>query len=318
MIPQRIAYFPAAIFGMIMGMTGLGIAWLKGLEQAQTPMMLQAYFVAVAALMAFFFLLYSFKAFKHLDEVKKDMKHPIKMNFIPAMSISLLLMSIVAWETNLQTLSFYLWSIGASAHFVLTYWVLYNWVHHDFFRIEHSNPAWFIPIVGNIIVPLVGVHHVHLDINVLFFATGMMFWLFLKAILLNRIIFHEPLPQRLIPTLVIFIAPPAVGFLSYLAINGGQLDIFAKVLFFFGLVMTFLMIASLGKFLKLQFALSSWAFTFPIAAMAIACFKYQHLSGLDLIGMLGWVMTIALSVMVVLFTIKTFKAAKNKQICVDH
>ena len=313
---QRIAYFPASFFGMIMGLTGLGIALFKGMEQM--PIWLGVYLGVVAGLMGLLLMMYGFKLLRYFNEVKAEMRHPIKMNFVPAISISFLLMSIVAWDLGWHSVSSNLWMIGAAAHFALTYWVLYHWVHHDHFTLEHSNPAWFIPIVGNIIVPLAGVHHAHADINMLFFATGFVFWVVLKAILVNRIIFHTPMQQRLIPTLFIFIAPPAVGFLSYLALNGGELDLFARVLYFFALVMTILMAVSVGKFVRLEFALSWWAFTFPLAAMAIASFKYAELSQLSLYHTFGWGVTLLLAAMVSLFLWRTVQAAYHKKICVDH
>lgn len=40
-------------------------------------------------------------------------------------------------------------------------------------------------------------------------------------LIMNRIIFHNPMPQKLIPTLVILMAPPAIAFMSYTKLVGG-------------------------------------------------------------------------------------------------
>jgi tellurite resistance protein len=45
-------------------------------------------------------------------------------------------------------------------------------------------------------------------------------WLVLFTIIMNRIIFHNPLPQKLLPTLIILIAPPAVAMLSLASLHG--------------------------------------------------------------------------------------------------
>jgi len=47
------------------------------------------------------------------------------------------------------------------------------------------------------------------------FAVGFILWCVLFTVIMNRIIFHNPLPQKLLPTLFILIAPPAIGFISY-------------------------------------------------------------------------------------------------------
>ena len=51
----------------------------------------------------------------------------------------------------------------------------------------------------------------------------MIFWIVLIAIVFYRIFFHEPNPARLLPTLFILLALPAVGFIAYGALVA-QLD----------------------------------------------------------------------------------------------
>lgn len=315
----RLAYFPASFFGMIMGLTGLAIAFIN-LSSIYSEYVLVANIVFGYAAILFIVLvaLYLYKTVVHTQAVIEELKHPIKMNFVPTISISLLLLSIATYVLGYIQVSKWLWASGAILQIALTYWVLYNWIHHEHFKIEHSNPAWFIPIVGNIIVPIAGVHHSSLDINWFFFAVGIVFWLVIKAILLNRIIFHNTLPERLIPTLFIFIAPPAVGFISYLALNDGDLNQFAMVLYFFAVAITLLMIVSLNKFVKLNFALSWWAFTFPLDAMAIASYKMYQANPNTLYLVFGVVINVITLILILWFTYKTINAVLNKRICVDH
>jgi len=218
----KLQYFPASFFGMIMGMTGLVIALLKSESIFGWSIQPGQYLLAfVIALFSVMLLAYGYKVIRFKPSFNAEARHPIKMNFLPAIAISLLLLSIAFWNIEEVKTSFNLWILGASLQLVLTLWVLYNWIYHDFFKIEHSNPSWFIPIVGNIIVPIVGVHHVPTDISWFFFAVGITFWLILKPVLFYRIIFHAPMPEKLIPTLFIFIAPPAVGFVAYTALTHG-------------------------------------------------------------------------------------------------
>jgi tellurite resistance protein len=316
----RLAYFPASFFGMIMGVTGTAIAfkktesfWAFGSGMGQGLVYFATLLFAILA------LAYAAKIVRFPKEVVVELKHPVKMNFVPAISISLLLLSIAYYGLGQVEVSRILWIVGAVIQLSLTLWVLYNWVHHDFFVPEHSNPAWFIPIVGNIVVPIAGVHHAPLDVSWFFFAIGLIFWVALKAILLNRIIFHAPLAERLVPTLFIFIAPPAVGFISYVALNGGEVNQFAKVLYMFALFLTLLMAVSFGKFRKLNFALSWWAYTFPLAAMSIASFLMAQKSGESFYQGMGIAVLSVLSVMVLWFGFKTFKAFKAGKICTnDH
>ncbi|BCN93793.1 transporter [Thiomicrorhabdus immobilis] len=316
---QNIAYFPASFFGMIMGLSGLSIAFIELAKIYNSSASFVDLSLGLTVLLfAILLTMYGYKILKFPKEVIAELKHPIKMNFVPTISISLLLLSIAFYNLGYAELSKYLWISGAILQISLTYWVLYNWIHHDFFTPEHSNPAWFIPIVGNIVVPIVGIHHAPIEVSWFFFSVGIIFWIIVKAILVNRIIFHTPLQQKLIPTLFIFIAPPAVGFISYLALNNQELNQFAMVLYFFGLAMTLLMLVSAGKFMKLSFALSWWAFTFPLAAMAIASYKMAHITQHEVYLYIGIAIHLFLLFIVLLFLAKTSKAVYLQQICNDQ
>ena len=313
---KNIAYFPASFFGMIMGLTGLSIAFINLAKVYEsTAIFAYAALGFTTLLMVLLLTVYAYKVVRFPKEVIAELKHPIKMNFVPTISISLLLLSIAFYALGYSVLSQYTWTIGAALQLTLTYWVLYNWVHHDFFTPEHSNPAWFIPIVGNIIVPIVGVHHAPIELNWLFFSIGLVFWIVVKSILMNRIIFHTPLQERLIPTLFIFIAPPAVGFISYMALNNHELNQFAMVLFYFGLAMTLLMLVSIGKFIKLNFALSWWAFTFPLAAMSIASYQMAQMTSSHFFFYIAIALHALLFVLTLNFLLKTARALYHQKIC---
>ncbi len=85
---------------------------------------------------------------------------------------------------------------------------------------------------------------------------------------------HDPMPDKLTPSLIILVAPFEVGFLAYLNIKG-QVDMFAAVLSYFGLfifTITFLKVFRR----RLPFMLTWWAVGFPIAALANAALKYTY------------------------------------------
>lgn len=48
-------------------------------------------------------------------------------------------------------------------------------------------PAWFIPVVGNIIVPLAGVRFAPAEVSWFFFSIGLVFWIVLLAIVMYRL-----------------------------------------------------------------------------------------------------------------------------------
>ena len=148
-----------------------------------------------------------------------------------------------------------------------------------------------------------------------FFSIGMLFWVILMTIIFYRVLFHHPIDQRLMPTLFILIAPPAVGFIAYLRL-AGEVDAFARVLYYSGLFLTLLLFTQVGRFARLGFFLSWWAYSFPLAAISIASMlMYEQTSGLAFAWIGGGLLTI-LTLVVALLVFRTAKAALGRRICV--
>jgi len=313
-IENRLQYMPISFFAMVMGMVGLTIAWEKASVIYQFSSMIYSTLLLLS-LVIFVVLsaLYIYKGFKFRQAVMQEWSNPVKMNFVPAISISLLLFA-VAFMPLSKNVSFLFWAFGTFLHLMLSMMVINSWLHHEKFEIHHLNPAWFIPAVGNVIVPIAGVQLGYAEISWFFFSIGMMFWLILMVIVFNRIIFHQPMPEKLLPTLFILIAPPAVGFISYIKLTG-DLDAFARVLYYFALFLTLLLVSQLPRFARLPFFLSWWAYSFPLAAMSISSLLMMDLTGRAFYGYLGMALLIALSALVVLLSVKTIKAVQKGAIC---
>ena len=150
---------------------------------------------------------------------------------------------------------------------------------------------------------------------VLALSAGLLFWVVLLTLVMNRLIFHDPLPGRLLPTLVILIAPPAVAFLAWLQLNGGQIDAMARILFYVGVVFAAIVAIQAPGFAKLPFALSWWALSFPAAALTIATIRYAQIGALPGLIWLGAVLLVLLVAIVAMLILRTFNAAMRGDIC---
>ncbi len=313
---SRLKNFSISWFSLVMGLAGFSIAWSKteAVFSLNVPISLGllALTIMTTGLLA---VIYFAKWLKYPGEVVAEVRHPVKLAFVPTVSISLILLSIATLHLAPQ-FSFWLWSIGTVLHLMLTLYVLSSWMHHDRYEIQHLNPAWFIPVVGNILVPIAGVHHAPAEISWFFFSAGLFFWPVLTAILFYRLIFHASLPGRLLPTLFIFIAPPAVGFISYLNLVGG-VDAFAMVLYSVGLFFTLLLAAQIGYFSRLQFFLSWWAYSFPLAAITIATLAMAEHSGLPFFFILATILLTILSLVIAGLLVRTVLAVARREICIE-
>jgi tellurite resistance protein len=312
---KRLQHFSIAWFAVVMGLAGLTIAWLRATELLGMPWAVGAVlrcftvaaFIAIAAL-------YLGKLLRHREEVVAELGHPVRLNFFPTVSIGLILLSI-AFMHQLPGLASVLWLVGVGAHLMFTLYVMSVWIHHTHFAIQHMNPAWFIPVVGNILIPVSGVQFAHPEVSWFFFSIGLVFWLILATIVFNRLIFHGSLPARMVPTLFILIAPPAVGFISYVALTG-EVDRFARVLYYTALFLTLLLLTQVRQFARLPFFLSWWAYSFPLAAMTIATMLFYARSGYVFLGGLSYVLLTLLSAVLLMLVMRTTLGVWRREICV--
>jgi len=313
---SRLKEFPVAWFAMVMGLAGFNIAWNRAEKAFDLPFAPGLVLLpVVGALFAVVAIVFAVKCARHPHEVLAEIRHPVKLAFVPTISISLILLSIAALH-QAPVLSLWLWAIGTVMHAALTLYVMSSWIQHTKFEINHLNPAWFIPVVGNILVPIAGVHHASPEISWVFFAFGLFFWPVLTAIIFYRLIFHGSLPERFVPTLFIFIAPPAVGFLSYLNLAGG-LDGFARVLYGIALFFTALMLVQVPQLVRLRFYLSWWAYSFPLAAITIATLVMARETGARGYLWLGGGLLGLLTLVVAMLLVRTVRAVARREICVE-
>ena len=231
---SRLQNFPVSWFSVIMGMAGFSVAWARAEHILRLPFALSPLLQGLTVtLFTALSVIYCLKIFRFPKNVMAEINHPVKIAFLPTFSISLILISIIFVHSR-ENLSFYLWVTGTIIHFCMTLYVLSSWIHQNKYEIKHLNPAWFIPVVGNILVPVAGVQHASPDISWFFFSIGLFFWPVLTGIIFYRLIFHQSLPERFVPTLFIFIAPPSVACISWYNMTG-SLGVPGKILYFIAL-----------------------------------------------------------------------------------
>lgn len=311
----RLRFLPISVFSIVLGLSGYTIAtqrvftgqgWSEGLPTA----FLYAATVVYVLLLA----LYAVKTARYRDAVVAEFRHPVMISFFPTLSISLLLLSIGYMDVN-ETASFSLWAAGAVINLIFTLVVLSIWIRHTHFEIAHFSPAWFIPVVGNLIVPVVGVEHAPDDVSWLFFAVGIVFAVVLLVIFMYRMVFHQPLHDRHLPTLFILIAPPAVAAVAYVKLTG-SFDSFARILYFLAVFFAIFLIVHVRMFARIRFYLSWWAYTFPMAALTIATFLIGKETASAFYKDAATVLWVGLSVLVAGLLVRTLVAVGRHEICV--
>ena len=268
-------YLPVGLFGAVMGLTGLSVAWRLAARYGAPGWIADDIgYVAIAA----FVLIsigYAVKIVNVPRAVLAEFRHPIAGNLFGTFLISLLLLPIVLVRLNVM-LAQIMWSAGAVAMVVFAWVIVSRWMS-DRQQIAHATPAWIIPVVGLLDVPLalpgLGLPPMH-EVMVFGLAAGLFFAIPLFTLIFSRLLFEPPMPDALQPSLMILLAPFAVGYSTYV-VTSGQVDLFAESLY----VLTLFMLAVLlGRLRHLPrccpFRVAWWAVSFPLAASAITALRF--------------------------------------------
>lgn len=303
--------FPIMFYTVVMGLGGLALAY----ERLNLIFGISGWIFEILRWMAslaytVISALYAAKLIRYPQAFTAEFSHPVRVNFFATFSVSTLLIAAL-WKdfTPVYDVLFY---VGIVFQGIISLYVVSFWIKNNIL-ISHSNPAWFIPIVGNLLVPLAA--PAGSELAWYYFGVGIFFWPVLFAVLFYRIIFHDQMPQKFIPTLFIVIAPPAMAFLDYTKLTA-NFDAPAKIMLYVTLFFALLILFMFKSFLRLKFFLSWWAFTFPTAAASIALLRAYELSGLKFFLLAGSAGFAILCVFIGIVGFYTTKAILRAEICV--
>ena len=259
-------------YAVVMGLSGLALAWqrarpLMGEAAGQVALLLGGLAGAVFAALALATLL---RARHHPQAWADDCHHPVRHTLVATLPIALILLAAVAVAAHgpgpaVQAL----WWAGAMAQLATTVWVLARWWRPPAaggLQWASATPALFLPIVGNVLVPLAGVPLGHADWSAAQLGIGLMFWPVVLGLIVARIAITGLWPERLLPSAFIFIAPPAAVGLALLQL-GAPLQV---VWGLWGMALFALLWVGtlLPRIAKLPFSLAHWGMSFPLASLA--------------------------------------------------
>ncbi|MFM0065622.1 SLAC1 anion channel family protein [Paraburkholderia aspalathi] len=302
---------PVNLFGSVMGIAGLSIAWrIASHEFGVSPLISEV--VGVIAVIVFLTLSvgYLIKSAKHPREVVGEFNHPIAGNFFGTVTIAILLLSTVVAPLS-QTLSEVVWTVGTVATVALSFTIASRLLQGKI-DAGHAVPAWLIPGVATLDIAVAGgtmsMPWAH-EVNLFGLAVGTMIALLFFTMIMSRLIHHEPLAAGMTPSMIILIAPFEVGFLAYTNFTQ-NVDMFAGLLFYFGL---FLFVVLAFKVLRrgIPFAAGWWAISFPMAALTSASLKYSMFVQSWPITVVAIILLALLSIAIIVLLVRTLHSLFN-------
>lgn len=294
--------FNPAWFAAIMGTGILPIA-VSFVEFHFKEIILKIFLAALFTFFIIIFVPWSLKFIFFFKEIKTNLKNPIISSFFPTMPISLIILSInllkypdILFNYHMShSIALYLWIFGAIGIYIFSFVITFNIFCNQQVKYTDANFGWFIPPVSALIIPVAGFELTALFNNyseIIFFVSaasfgvGLFLFLFVGAIVYHRYIYHELPINKLAPTLFIGATPTSIItiiiFKIFLLINHNPNTInipfvLQKIILilnwglsFWWFIMAILVTLYYIRKLKLPYALSWWAFTFPAGSISIA------------------------------------------------
>ena len=234
-----------------------------------------------------------YRLIRHGDAVMEQLRHPVEGSFYATFPIAMLVMAAV-WTIRgvSPALIAPLWWTGALGTFAVSYVVLFGLFTSERLKLGMVTPAHFIPAVGLVVIPVAGaplaaasegvLRELAFALNMTGFGAGVFMYVGLLALTMARHFLGAPVEGKMTPTLWVHLAPLSVIPLSMLALLKTTGD--ASLLRYGSLVAAAFLGAALWWLVlavsmtirnrrqgKLPFALSWWAFVFPIRSAPARC-----------------------------------------------
>jgi tellurite resistance protein len=256
---------PPNIFAISFGLAGLAEAWVITADQNLTPSWLSdILFILSAATWLSALGVY----FRWPGNLRIDLADNITSPFVALPLIVPMLLAAEGLNPHSHAAATVLVDVFLALTALYGGWLTGQWICAPL-DVDKLHPGYFLPTVAGGLVASAAASAVgQRRLGEVMFGFGLVCWLILGSILMNRLFVRPRLPDPLLPTLAIEVAPPAVASLAWLALNGGRVDAVAAGLAGYGVLMVLVQLRLLPPYLRLRFGIGTWAFTFSWAAVA--------------------------------------------------
>lgn len=267
---MRLPVVPAAFFGMVLGLAGLGGIWRLGARLWGLPAVVgEVVMLIAAAVWLVVAVLYAAKWVQAAEAARAEAGHPVQCCFIGLAGVATMLVGLGALPYS-KTAATIL--IAAGALFTLAFAL---WRTGMLWQGDRdpgaTTPVLYLPSVAGGFVTATALAALGLkDWGQLAFGAGLFSWLAIESVLLHRLYTAPMMPPPLRPALGIQLAPPVVGAVAYLSVGPGGPDIVVHALIGYGILQAVLLLRLLPWIRQQPFTPSYWGFTFGATALASA------------------------------------------------
>lgn len=251
------------------------------------------------------------------EAVRHDLHHPIAASFFPTMPIAVVVIALDLLKypdlffspSTSENVAFWMWLLGSIGIYVAGFVVLPRIYQSDTIELSHANFGWFIPPVANLLIPVGGLElavvfpdrfELTFLLSMVSLGIGLVLFVYVGALVYQRYVLEALPPSKFAATSFIAIAPTAIISVALFKLirlfeSGTPLELSAEavralavlgILVAWGFaawafVMAVVIVASYIRSLGLPYALSWWAYTFPLGALAVSTGVVWQVTGFE-------------------------------------
>lgn len=298
MTQMRIPVVPAAFFGMVLGLAGLGASWRWAHQVWGLPSAIGEAITAIAALVwAILITLYVLKWVHAREDALSEIAHPVQCCFVGLIGVATMLIAGAAIPYS-TIVAHVLFVGGAIFTVAFAVWRTGGLWHGEREHASTTAVLYLPTVAGSFVTAIIAGALGYTDWGQFAFGAGLFSWLAIESVLLNRLLTGPSHAHALRPTLGVQLAPAPVGAVAYLSVGSGAPDIVAHALIGYGLLQFLVMLRLLPWLREGGFAPSFWAFTFGMTALATAPLRLLAHGDTGAIAVIAPIVFIAANVVV--------------------
>ncbi len=304
-ISAPVSRVPAAFFGIVLGLAGLGAVWRAAHRVWGLPSIVGEGLMLLALIVwAGLIVLYGLKWLIAKPEALTEFAHPVQCCFIGLIGVSTMLVAgaVLPYSHRLAAVLF---STGAAYTLAFAVWRT-GGLWHGGRDPTTSTPVLYLPTVaGNFVIANMLGAFGFSEWGQIAFGAGLFSWLAVESVLLHRLLTSPEMPAAMRPTLGIQLAPATVGAVAYLGVSQGPPDLLMHALLGYGLLQAFVLLRLSLWIGQQAFGPSYWAFSFGATALALVPLRMIERGGGDAVRILAPILFVAANVLVLVIAVRT-------------
>jgi tellurite resistance protein len=263
---RSLPVIPPNFFGISFGLAGLAEVWTLASPTLGVTAIVGRVLALIAALV--WLTLVATYSSKGVKRVREDWRNPILSPFLALIVIVPTLLAGVLCDVTLLG-GRVLVAVLSSTAIAIGGWSTGQWIVNELYD-ECMHPGYLLPTATGGLVGSIAASEAHFHLLAeAWFGVGMVSWLLIGSIILNRLFIRPALSPALTPTLALEAGPPMVAGVAYNALHGGSIDGFASALGGYAILMAVAQLRLAPIYFRLSFTPAFWSFTFPAAAIGL-------------------------------------------------